>query len=152
MSKRAALINNLDRLKEEFPLQFADVDINWAEIYIDVQDRKERRSIVEILRECRKRLPLIIKIILQNKYNEDYYAPEPEGTLAIKFKHGKVNSRIYCLEFGAPNRKKKVVMVRGIKNKADLDKGIKKQLKAIKDYEYEFFKSSKDAIKHRQQQ
>lgn len=152
MNKRTALYNNLEPLAREFERDFRDVDVNSVEIYIDVQSRKERREIVEILRAFRSHMVIVFKVILSNKLNNDFYGKEPYDTYAIKFKNKQTNPRIYCLEFKEPGQKRKVVMVYGNKNKPStkLSKEEKEQIKAIKDFQYEFFKNPKDAIKHRQ--
>jgi len=152
MKRRAALINYLDRLKREFPLEFSQVNIHGVEVYIDVENRKNRIDIVAILREHRKRLPIKALTILENRHDNDHYAKEPYGTMAIKFKHGPLNARIYCLEFINGYGRRRVVMVFGIRNKADqaVKQTIKSKLKAIQHYQYEFFKTPHDAIKHRQ--
>lgn len=153
MRKRAALINNLNRLKSYFELEFEGIDIECVEIYIDVEQRKERMEIVKILRSCKKRLPLIILLMLKNKRDDDHYGAEPYNTYAMKFKNGKVNPRIYCLEFTGPGIKKKIVLVYGVPHKPStkLSKSEKTRLESIKDYEYEFFKNPKHAIEHRKQ-
>jgi hypothetical protein len=152
MKRRAALINHLHRLKSTFPIEFAHVGIESIEIYIDVEQRKERKEIVKILREYKKRLVMVVLLMLENKRDGDYYAAEPYGTVAMKFKNGRLNSRIYCLEFSEQGEKKKIVMVYGVMHKPStkLSKADKEQIKSIKDYEYEFFKLPKDAIKHRE--
>lgn len=152
MKKRAALINYFNRLKREFPLEFSQVDTTGVEVYIEVEDRKNRIEIVAILREHRKRIPIKAITLLENRHDSDHYAKEPYGTMAIKFKHGQLNARIYCLEFRGPYGRRRVVMVFGIRNKADqaVKQTIKSKLKAISHYQYEFFKTPHDAIKHRQ--
>ena len=113
----------------------------------------EKKEIVKILREYKKRLAIVILTILENKRDNDLYAAEPYETTAMKFKNGRLNSRIYCLEFSASGENKKIVMVYGVLHKPSmkLSKAEKDKLKSIKDYQYEFFKLPKDAIKHREQ-
>ncbi len=126
MVKRAALINYLSKLKDKFPRHFDSIDLGKVEIYIDVEERSERRKIVEIIREYQEHFVLVLLKILQNKLSNDFYAKEPHGTYAIKFKNKKTNPRIYCLEFKDENSIRKVVMVRGVWNKQDnkLDKSM----------------------------
>lgn len=152
MGKRTALYNNLSPLIRQFQLEFEGLDGDSVEIYIDVESRKERKNIVEIFREYRYHMVLVYKVILSNKLNKDFYGKEPHDTYAIKFKNKKTNPRIYCLEFKEPGQKRRIVMVFGNKNKPQtkLSKEEKDQLKSIKDYQYEFFKNPKDAIKHRE--
>jgi hypothetical protein len=149
MEKRAALINLLNKLKSEFPRHFEHIDINCVEIYIDVQDRKERSEIFKILVEYRSTVAIIARVILENRIDKDYYGKEPYGTMAMKFKNKKTNPRIYCLDFKGEGQKRRIVMVMGVWNKTEVNKTIKDKLNAIKDYQYEFFKNPRDAIKHR---
>ncbi|MBA3604223.1 MAG: hypothetical protein H0W50_11455 [Parachlamydiaceae bacterium] len=157
MKRRIALINLVKRLKVHFPIQFEGIDMDSVEFYIDVTNPQNRIEIVDIIDADHNRNTFrkIVWMILNNRTDTLTYRREGKSVTAMKFSQkGHPNTRIYCKDIPATQKKKrKVVMARVFRNKTTTPNNKKNQedIDAVINYEYEFFKNKDEAKKYREQ-
>ena len=145
MKQRAALIHHLNKLKIQFPREFADVDINDVKLYLDIANADD---IINIIDTDKNKFRLIVLEMLKGSYNPLLYRKEGESVTAMKFKGPNHNSRIYCLETkGVGIEKKRVVMAKGLWNKTSQknNKTNNPIIESIQKYKYEYFNSIQEA-------
>ncbi len=140
MQLKNALRHNLEKLARESPKDFEGIDINCVKIYLDVDTDPD--SVLKIIRKRKNRnkFRLIIRTILQGRYDDALYKKERNNIAAMKFS-GLINSRIYCLEMAGDNGEKKIViMCRGIEHKSSQknDKKINAIIDSVENSTYIF--------------
>jgi hypothetical protein len=138
MGKRVLVRHHLNYLKDDHPLDFEDIDTNFIELYLDLENAE---NIKKIVGTNKPKFRQILYHILHNINNDSLYRKEGEDVYSMRFM-GYLNSRVYCKEIN--DSPKRIIMCIGYENKTSVknDKRLKSLISAIEKYkEFIYFQT-----------
>lgn len=125
----------LDKIKKHYN----DVQDSEINIFLDIENAKEAKEIINLIKQYEKKFRVIFARILKGEYNDFQYKIEAKGVTAIKLKMKNANYRIYCKEEYIDG--KKVVLIAAYHKKVQKNKSdpkINEIIKNIQSYNYDY--------------